>query len=116
MYSLFYAVEPSSPDFTSPERTVYLCTKGTCVCTHVCSAFAPKSAAKILFFFDINKFLHKNHKKICTFHTNLLFLIITKSHEQKKIPILGDCVCGENAVILHSLTLELRVTRDHVAQ
>ena len=95
MYSLFYAVEPSSPDFTSPEWTVYLCTKGTCVCTHVCSAFAPKSAAKILFFFDINKFLHKNHKKICTFYTNLVFLIKAKSHEQKKSLFLGIVYVGK---------------------
>jgi hypothetical protein len=95
MYSLFYAVEPSAPDFTSPERDGIFMYKGTCVCTYVRSAFAPKSAAKILFFFDINKFLHKNHKKICTFHTNLVFLIITKSHEQKKSLFLGIVYVGK---------------------
>jgi len=39
------------------------------------SAFAPKLAAKVTFFFDIYKFFYKKLKKICTLHADSQFLI-----------------------------------------
>ena len=63
MYSLFYAVEPSAPDFTSPEWTVYLCTK-VHACARTCVApLHTNRLQRYCFFLKLTNFCIKIAEK-----------------------------------------------------